>query len=120
MNDYAKVLDGYERESYGPLRVKTLCDSLRTLQYSVFQSFADSVSTELTKEMSQQVKLKSSHEEKEKEYRYRLQNLDDRLKRFQEEERDLEGECIKVERLNRELDAHLQESHSKTLEIKYE
>lgn len=118
VSDYTRVLDGYEKEAVGPLRVKTLCESLKSLQYSMFQSFSDSLSTELTKEVSQQVKRKSHHEEKEKEYLNRMNNLDDRLKRFQDQEKDLEDECIRIERLNRELDAELQEAHSKTLEIK--
>lgn len=98
--------------------MKTFCDSLKPLQYSIFQAFADSLSSELTKEFNQQVKRKSHHEEKEKEYLNRINNLDDRLKRFHDQEKDLEEECNRIEKLNRELDAELQEAHSKTLEIK--
>jgi predicted RNase H-like nuclease (RuvC/YqgF family) len=118
IDEYNRVLDGYEKEAVGPLKTKTLCESLKTLQYSLFQSISDTFSTEMTKELSQQVKRQANHEEKEKEYLNRINNLDERLKRFHDQERDLEDECSRIEKLNKEYDAELQEAHSRAFEIK--
>jgi septal ring factor EnvC (AmiA/AmiB activator) len=116
--DYNKMLDGYLKDSVGTDRNKTLCESLKLLQYNVFQSIADSVSTEADKEIRQHTKRKANLDEKSKEYEARLKNLDQRMANLEHDEQRVEDDERDLDKKNREIDSALQESSSKAQEYK--
>lgn len=118
VTDYNKMLDGYLKDSVGADRNKTLCESLKLLQYNVFQSIADSVSSEADKEIRQHTKRKANLEEKAKEYESRLKNLDQRMNHLEQDEQRVEDDERMLDKKNREIDSALQESSAKAQEYK--
>ena len=117
-DDFSKLVDMYDRESVGPNRNKTLCEYLKALQYAIFQSVSDTVSTEASKEAGQAIKRKANFEMKQKEYESRIRNLEDRLNRFEDDGKDYEDQIKKLEQQNREMDGNLQEAAVTVQELK--
>lgn len=117
--DYNKLLDDYLKQSVGSSRNKTLCNSLKLFQYNIFQSIVDIISTEANKEIRQLSKNKAHHDEKEKEYKVRLQQLDDRMVDFDMDKGRFDDDEKNLDRRNNEMDKELQESNSKSHELKY-
>jgi septal ring factor EnvC (AmiA/AmiB activator) len=113
-----RILDGFEQEGVGPTRNKTLCEYLKTMQFTIFQSVCDKVSSETAKEMSQAQKKKATLEEKQREYDHRLRNLDARLDRFHEDEKEFGDELKNLEKKNRLMEDQWQETKSQVEELK--
>lgn len=117
-NNSIRVLDQYSHESLGPHRTKTLCEYLKSLHAAMFQSVSDIIGTEAAREISQTEKRKANFEEKEKEYKHRLRNLDDRLNNFHDETKENEKTLKLYEQENRRMDEELQEANTTAQELK--
>lgn len=118
VEDYESILEQYDKESVGPTRTKTLCDSLKVFNHEVFQRVSDTYSTEASRELGKQVKQKANFEEKEKEYKARLDNMKHRLDRFDGNEEEYGKEIDDLQKKNMLMGEELEETQARLGEMK--
>lgn len=114
-SDYEKLIEGFDRDSSGTNRTKTLCENLKPLHFLIFQRYSESVVAEASKDMNDKIKAKNLSEENQRVLNDKLKNLDNRI------ERTNDGTDNELERLHREnsnMRDQLEEANNQVLEKK--
>lgn len=113
------LLESYARDSFGPNRNKVLCDSLKHLQVSMFQSLADSLGTEVSREVGAAERKNAEFEIKEKGFKMMNETLENQINMTRGDDDKFEREYKELEDRNNEFIKTLSEANYAAQEYKY-
>lgn len=112
------LLESYARDSFGPNRNKVFCDSLKHLQVSMFQSLADSLGTEVSREVGAAERKNAEMEIKEKGFKMMNETLENQINMTRGDDEKFEREYRELEERNNEFIKTLSEANYAAQEYK--
>lgn len=118
-NDYEVLLESYNRDSFGPNRNKVLCDSLKHLQVAMFQSLADSLGTEVSREVGAAERKIAELEIREKGFKMMNDTLENQIQMTRGDDEKFDREYKDLEDRNNEFIKTLSEANYAAQEYKY-